>query len=186
MTPSQKLDTILRAGDIPQIHEVMDCDQYPYVCMEFLVIATPYGTVKLHRGRFYDGSSGPKIMIPFIGVMVDLAKDLFPQAFAAHDDLFRHPYVYRNGTKERVGFVTCNRIYGYIIRKHGKGLLSYVRRTMLFACGWVFWRRYRKAEAAGTLCQQDFYVPKEWCWDFPTWQLRDARWRGPRKEDRNV
>jgi len=175
--PEDKLDAILTRGETPEIWRVMDCRKWRYVCPEYQPLWTPYGTVKLQRGRFYDGSSGPKLRLGF-GIEIDLAKDLQPLAFAAHDDLFRYPYTYRAGVKMRMSFYEINQIYRYILEAHGYKRAGRLRCWTLMLFGWKQWRKYRKAEFAGELHQAEFFVPKEESWDFPSWKMRDARWIG--------
>jgi len=176
MTPSEKLDAILSEGREPQIHEVMDCEKWPWVCPHNHLVRTKYGNVSLMRGRFYNGSSGPKIK--FLGITIDLGQDIVPDAFASHDDLWRYPWVWILGVKHRIGFITSNRIYGAILRNHGHKAVGRLRRVALFIGGWPTWKKYRRMEKAGELNQGDFFVPHPQNWDFPSWRMRDARWIG--------
>lgn len=173
-----KLDAILARKDTPQIHEVVDCDKYPWVCKTNAIIATPFGTVSLVRAMLSGGSSGAKVYIPFLGIEIDLAKDVCTKAHNAHDELFKNPYVSIDGLRKRIGFFKCNKIYGWILKNHGYKAVGRFRRTILNLFSWPVWYRYRKQERNGTLDLTDWFVPHAQNWGFPTSRTRDARWIG--------
>lgn len=179
MTPPEKIDLILKEGRTPQIHEVVNCSKYPYVCSRAEIVYTPYGAVHNVKGLLSDGSSGPKIGIKCLGILIDLANDICPPAFFAHDKLFKVPYVTKLGIgRKRVGFFNSNKIYGWILKKNGHPKAGRIRKAMLNCFGWGVWRNYRKLEREGKLDIAGWIVPHPQCWEFPSTRTRDARWIG--------
>ena len=112
--------------------------KWKYVWSDSSPVRTPWGIVKPPLGFLSDGAS--------------CVHDLTVWASAVHDWLYAMPYVVtESGDRVRIRRVTCDRIYGYQLRRHGWPLISLWRVAGLWAVNTMPgspWRRHRAREAS--------------------------------------
>lgn len=143
--------------------------EFNYVCPRHRLIHTPWGDVEMLRGTLFDGATG--------------VIDLDPESFGPHDVLYRRPIVKRRGKNVRVGKFTCDLIYGYRLWKDKRFGPALWRPFGLTFVGWPSWLAHRRKEKElgddyEAYLAQTYVVPKEACWDFPSYELDEAVWLG--------
>ena len=155
----------------------IDPDKYKYVWHAHgSFVRTPWGQVDLPYGYLWDGAS--------------CVVDLVPEASAAHDRLYRLPYVTRQTDAGHVHRVRLNRyqcdlVYGYLLFKGRRPLFALVRPLGLIVANstrWGPWNGYRRREAAmgaaewERYCAAHYVIPGAHKWLLPTRRTRDARY----------
>lgn len=150
------------------IQDVVDLNQWPYVCPKSTFVETFKGPLSLPRAFLSDGASG------------FLVRDLEIDGFFSHDRLYVSPFI---GIK-RVNKVQADLIYAHILLKHWRVLEGVFRPIILVTWpgSWSTWRKYRLKD------EQD---PQWWCrslskggrfvdhrdnWVFPTYETQHAFW----------
>lgn len=162
MTPSQKLDTILQAGERPRIEQLIDCSTYKYVWRNHGGIAVGNWLVPMVYGMMSDGASG----VP----------DRVHDAFWAHDRLYLSPWAYYKGVHKRVTRVQADLIYAQIAARRLNIIAVLHGLSLAAGVGRLAWSNYRKQDEAALI--ESHVVPHAHCWDFRTQYTRDAVWIG--------
>jgi len=162
MTPSKKLDIILKAGRIPKIADVVDINKYKYVWRNHGGIRVGNWVIPVPYGMMSDGDSG----VP----------DRQPEGFFGHDRLYASPFAYFKGIHKELSKRMCDWIYSRI-GLNRFNIIVFLRGLFL-ATGInnKVWKNYRKQDPAKLLKSK--IVPKALCWEFPTQYIRDAFWIG--------
>jgi len=162
MTPSEKLDAILAAGQTPRIQDVVDCKRYKYVWGGEKAIRVGDWLVYIPHGLLSDGAS----CVP----------DRLPEAFFAHDRLYLSPWAYYRGVRKRLTRRQCDMMYLRIGLRRRVWLVVLEGAGLVFGAGRKAWNDYR-SQNEDTLIESHT-VPRAACWQLISNRTTDAEWIG--------